>query len=542
MYVAENIARIKGRSYTSVLLMQSYRDQQRRPRRRTLANLSKLPPELVELIRSYCQKKTLARADTLRVIWSRNFAGLAVLDYYWKKLDLDAVLGVVGEPWWPRLKAMIWQRLLDPASKRKLKRWARDSALGLFLELEENYLQENRLYDAMDALLGHWASIEKKLYGRRSQPPELLLYDLTSSYFEGVRVKRARFGYSRDHRSDRRQIVIGVVKDEKGVPLTVELLRGDRADVTTVSQQMLRLKKRFGIEQAIYVGDQGTVSQANLKFLREEQGLDYLICLKRQSMQPLLQRAGESIQLGLFDEKGWQSFAFEGKRYVLCHSPQRGERDRKKRAARLAKGREKLQQLQDQVSAGRLKREQKMVERATRILSETKSGPYFRYWIEKGQFHFQPKDEKIQSEQALDGKYLLVCTRQQLEPPQMVSHYRDLRLVEWAFRVFKSDLEFRPVFHWKDRRVQAHLYLVFLAYWLERQIELEWNEKGFRHRVCEVLRYLNGIRLQKIEMKPLPMPIYRLVDWDPEREQIAQTLGLKKIIEKAIPVSHPEPA
>lgn len=539
MYVAENFSTIKGRTYKSVLLMESYRSA-KGPRRRTLANLSGLPEDLVGLVRSYCQGETLGRVKTLQVEASCGFAGLAVVDHYWRKYGLEGVLKAVGEQWISRLKAMVWHRLFEPSSKRQLKRWARDSALGRFMHLPEGQLHENRLYEAMDALLGHWAGIEKGLYAKREQAPELLLYDLTSSYFEGHKVKRAAYGYSRDHRSDRAQIVLGLVKDEKGIPLSVQLLRGNRSDVKTVSQRIVSLKKRFGIKQGMYVGDGGTVSEMNLKFLRG-QGLDYLVCVKRESILSLLEKAGKPLQLGLFDERGWMSFDYEGKRYVLCHSEQRAERDRNRRAARLVKGGEGLERLAARVKAGRLKDAQKISERATRIVVSTKSSPYFRFEAGEGRFHFEEKREKIEAQEALDGKYLLECSRTDVEPQCLRDNYQDLKFLEWAFREIKSFLEFRPVYHWKDRRVQAHLYLVFLAYWLERQIELDWRAQGVKQRVCSVLRDLNRIRLQQIQIEPLPMPVYRLTNWDQERKKLTDTLQLTDVIQRALPVAEVSP-
>jgi transposase len=420
-----------------------------------------------------------------------------------------------------------------------LKGWARDTALELFLKVSPAELHENALYEAMDALLGHWAGIEKGLYRRREKPPELLLYDLTSSYFEGHKVKRGRYGYSRDHRSDRLQILIALVKDEHGVPLSVQLLKGNRADVGTVVERMISLKRRFGIAQGMYVGDNGTVSAMNLEFLREH-GFDYLVCLERRAIQPLLERADQAVQLGLFDERGWISFDHEEKRYVLCHSGQRAERDRRRREARMAKGQAQLERLQARVAAGRLNQEKKIIERATRILSSTQSSVYFRYEVRAGVFVFHEATEKIQAEEAVDGKYLLECTRTNLDPERIRENYQDLKLLEGAFRVIKSFLEFRPVFHWKDRRVQAHLYLVFLAYWLERQIEIEWQQKGFKQRVCEVLRDLNGVRLEQVQIDPLPMPIYRISNWQ-ERQEVTELLGLTELIYRAVPVGKPLP-
>jgi transposase len=354
----------------------------------------------------------------------------------------------------------------------------------------------------MDQLNGQWVPLEKQLYQRAfPQAVRLVLYDLTSVYFEGKGPAHlATYGHSRDHRSDRPQIILAVATDTEGLPLHVSVLRGNRNDTKTLQGLLHTLRRRLGIAEATFVFDGGMSSRLNLQAM-DEAGLGYVTRLSAATLQNLVAELGLEKQLELGDRQNLLEVMHEGKRYVIAGGPWRQQRDQDRRQSRIAKAQAELERL-----AARKRKQvnvQKLASQVGRALQRLKAHKYFTYRVEaNGQLHWEPKADLIAQEAQQDGWYLLHSNEavEHCSSQQVLGHYKGLLEVEEAFCELKSYLEVRPVHHRRPDRVINHVRLCFLAYWLSARLGGEWRNKGVSEEVPRVLRQLQTVRLGKLRM------------------------------------------
>ena len=402
------------------------------------------------------------------------------------------------------LQAVIFGRILFPCAKLALVEQASGTLLAAACGLcqQSELFDEDDLYEAMDALNGRWVPIEKKLYAEAfQQGVSLVLYDLTSVYFEGKGPQGlGAYGYSRDHREDRPQILLAVATDTQGVPIHLEVLRGNRADTTTLQGLLGTLQRRFGIQQAIFVFDNGMSSTINLEAMRKED-LHFVTRLSSTTLRELIAQLPQDAQPQLWDRTKLLELSVEGKRYVIAGGEYRQKRDFARRTARLEKAERELQRL----AAVRRKKPnpQKLASQVGRKLQQLKAHKYFQYQVdEQGQLQYQKNDELIQSEQNLDGLYLLYTDLEaaQCAKEQVLGNYKSLLAVEDAFCQLKSYMEVRPVFHWRPDRVRNHVRLCFIAYWLCAKLAHEWRTNGEKGEVQRLLRRLQAIRVGTLKI------------------------------------------
>ena len=504
MFVQATKSRRQNRTYVSYLVRESFRTSQG-PRSRTVCNISALPAEVRDLIATALSGKTCVALEQIELTTALNYGGLAVLRDAWQRFGLEKLFADVPQPRERGLlQAMIFGRIVFPCAKLALAEEARGTLLAAACGLcqQSETFDEDDLYQAMDALNGRWVTIEKKLYAEAfGEPVSLVLYDLSSVYFEGRGPQGlGAYGYSRDHREDRPQILLAVATDSHGVPIHLEVLRANRADTTTLRALLGSLKRRFGIEQAIFVFDNGMSSTLNLEAMREEH-LHFVTRLSAATLRELIAQLPHDMQPQLWDRTNLIELTLEDKRYVIAGGEHRQQRDSARRRARLEKAQIELQRL----AAVRRKKPnpQKLASQAGRALQRLKAHKYFQYWVdEQGQLQYQKNDELIQTEQSLDGLYLLHTT---LEPAQyakelVLGNYKKLLVVEEAFCQLKSYLEVRPVFHWRPDRVRNHVRLCFIAYWLCARLANEWQAKGEKGEVQPLLRRLQAIRVGTLKI------------------------------------------
>jgi hypothetical protein len=442
MFVQATKSRRQNRTYVSYLVRESFRTSQG-PRSRTVCNISALPAEVRDLIATALSGKTCVALEQIELTTALNYGGLAVLRDAWQRFGLEKLFADVPQPRERGLlQAMIFGRIVFPCAKLALAEEARGTLLAAACGLcqQSETFDEDDLYQAMDALNGRWVTIEKKLYAEAfGEPVSLVLYDLSSVYFEGRGPQGlGAYGYSRDHREDRPQILLAVATDSHGVPIHLEVLRANRADTTTLRALLGSLKRRFGIEQAIFVFDNGMSSTLNLEAMREEH-LHFVTRLSAATLRELIAQLPHDMQPQLWDRTNLIELTLEDKRYVIAGGEHRQQRDSARRRARLEKAQIELQRL----AAVRRKKPnpQKLASQAGRALQRLKAHKYFQYWVdEQGQLQYQKNDELIQTEQSLDGLYLLHTT---LEPAhyakeQVLGNYKKLLVVEEAFCQLKS--------------------------------------------------------------------------------------------------------
>jgi hypothetical protein len=457
MFVQATKSKRGPKTYVSYLVREAFRTPQG-PRSRTVCNITALPAEVRDLIAAALAGKPCAPLDNLELSEALNYGGLAVLRDAWQRFGLDQVLATIPDAR-PRalLQAMIFSRVLCPCSKLALAEQAQGTLLAAACGLEQatERFDQDELYEAMDALNGRWVSIEKALYREAfPQGVSLVLYDLTSVYFEGQGPRGfGAYGYSRDHRPDRSQVLLAVATDSEGVPLHLEVLRGNRADTTTLRALLSALKRRFGIREAVFVFDGGMSSRLNLEALGKET-LGFVTRLSAGSLREVLATLPQDAQPLLWDRTELIELRVEDKRYVIAGGEDRQQRDRARRQGRLAKAEAELTRL----AAVRRKKvdPQKLASQVGRALQRLQAHQYFDYRVDaQGQLHWEKKVARIEAEQNQDGFYLLHTSLAPAQgtKEQVVSHYKNLLAVEEAFGQLKNYLAVRPVYHWRPDRV-----------------------------------------------------------------------------------------
>jgi len=490
--------------YLTYLVRESFRTPQG-PRSRTICNITALPPQTRDLIAQSLQGQSFVAPESLQLSQAWSFGGIAVLHQAWQQFGLAGIFDFVSNARAAGLlKAMVLGRVLFPSAKLALVDQARGTLLAAACGLDQasEDFDEDDLYAAMDELNGQWVSLEKRLYQQSfPQGVSLVLYDLSSVYFEGQGPRwLSRYGHSRDHRSDRPQVMLAVSTDAQGVPLHLEVLRGNRGDTTTLQGLLATLRRRFGIREAVFVFDGGLSSKVNLAAM-EQLKLQYVTRLCASALDDLLAELPADQSPELWDRTQVMEIVREGKRYVIAGGPWRQQRDQQRRQARLAKAEAELSRL---ASVKRKKpNPQKLASQVGRMLQRLKAHKYFEYKVDdQGGLQWGRRADLIEAEEVRDGLYLLGtnASAEQIPSSGVVSHYKNLLEVEDAFCHLKAYLQVRPVFHYRPDRVRNHVRICFLGYWLTAKLEGLWRQKDQTIEVHSLLRQLQSIRLGRLEV------------------------------------------
>lgn len=508
MFVQTTTCKHGKTTYVTYLVRESFRTP-KGPRSRTICNITALPPQTRELISQSLRGQNCVAGESLQLSEAWSFGGLAILHQAWEDFGLSTIFNFVDNPRTAGLlKAMTLGRVLFPSAKLALVDHARGTLLAAACGLDQatEDFDEDDLYAAMDEFNGQWVGIEKQLF-RCSFPQgvSLVLYDLTSVYFEGDGpAGTSQYGHSRDHRSDRPQVLLAVATDAQGVPLHLEVLRGNRGDTTTLQGLLATLRRRFGIREAVFVFDGGMSSKVNLEAM-DELGLKYVTRLCASRLDELLSNLPSEPSPELWDRSQVMEIVREGKRYVVAGGCWRQQRDEQRRQARLTKAENELKRL---AAVQRKKANpQKLASQVGRALQRIKAHKYFEYAVDQnGHLQWSRRAEVIQSEQIRDGLYLLGTNAgaEQIPSAGVLSHYKNLLEVEDAFCHLKDYLRVRPVFHRRPDRVRNHVRICFLAYWLTAKLERQWRQQDQTIEVHNLLRQLQTIRLGRLDVEGKP--------------------------------------
>ena len=482
MHVAR-VRRVHGeKEYVSVLLRQSYRVGSS-VKHRTLASLTALPETVIDAIERSLRGERLVPADeAFSIRRSLPHGHVAAVLGMVRTLGLPGLLDRRPSRMRDLAIALVAGRLITPASKLATATLLGTTTLGAACGVEG--ADENELYSAMDWLLARQGRIERALAGRHLGAGSLVLYDLTSVYMEGSHCALARFGHSRDHRPDRPQVEFGLLTDARGCPVAVEAFPGNTADPATVEAQIDKLRVRFDLTDIVLVGDRGMLTSARIERLRETGGIGWVSCLRAPAIRGLVE-AGD-LQLSLFDERNLAEITspqFPGERLVVCRNPALALERARKREALLAATEAALAKVAAAVEAGRLRSAAAIGLRAGRVVNAKKVAKHFALDIAEGHFAYRRRTDTIAAEAALDGLYVVrtSVTAERLDAPAVVETYKRLAAVERDFRALKGDdLAVRPIFHWREDRVRAHLFLCFLAAYVRWHLEAAWAPLLFR--------------------------------------------------------------
>ncbi len=481
MHVVTNTRRRGEREYTTTLLRRSYREQGK-VKKETLANLSHLPPELVELIRRHLRGERLVpTADALSIERSRPHGHVAAALAMARRLELPRLLERSPSRERDLCLAMVVGRLLSPGSKLATARSLGRSTLAE--ELGVQGASEDDLYSALDWLAPRQEKIEARLARRHLGGGDHVLYDLSSSYFEGRHCPLATRGYSRDGKRGTLQITYGLLTDAAGRPVAVEVFAGNVHDHETLRSQLTKLRERFGLARVVVVADRGMATRANVEALAASGGTGFITALSAPQVKRLA-RAG-SVQPTLFDEQNLaevESPDFPGERLVVCRNPLVAEERWRKREDLLRATEAELAQISARVGAGRLVDAGEIGMAVGEVVKRFRMKKHFDLEIAPGRFAFARRSEQIAEEAALDGIYVLrtSVSEPELRAPEVVSSYKQLARVERAFRDLKGpDLCIRPIHHRLEGRVRAHVFLCMLALYLECHLRERWRELTF---------------------------------------------------------------
>ena len=374
--------------------------------------------------------------------------------------------------------AMIVGRVIAPGSKLGTVRTLGQSTLAEELRIQG--ADEDDLYEAMDWLLERQDTIEDRLATRHLRDGEMVLYDVSSSYFEGRSCPLAKFGYSRDGKPGLPQIIYGLLCDSDGRPVAVEVFTGELHDDKTLPAQVAKLKDRFGLSRIVVVADRGMVTKANIELLKEADGVDWITALKAPTIKKLA-RSG-IFQPSLFDEQNLGEITdvdeFPGERLIVCRNPLVGAQRARKREELLAATETDLAQIAHRVSAGTLTGADQIGVAVGPALKRYRMRKHFEIAITDTTFTYARKSEPIAAEAALDGFYILrtSLTETDLQTPDVVRAYKNLEQAERAFGSLKGpDLQIRPIHHRLAERVRAHVLICMLAYYLTWHLKAAWK-------------------------------------------------------------------
>jgi hypothetical protein len=474
------VERIPNRtSPPAILLRESYREGDK-IKKRTLANLSDWPAAKIEALRRVLRNQAVAvaAADGLTLVRSLPHGHVAAVLGTLRKLGLDGVLSQGGRQPARAVAlclAMITGRVIDPASKlataRVLDGATANHSLGTLLQL--NAVDEQALYGALDWLIAQQDRIEAALARRHLTKGTLVLYDVTSTYFEGHSCALARYGYNRDGKSGKLQIVFGLLCTADGCPVAVEVFEGNIGDPSTLASQVNKLKERFALERVVLIGDRGMITAARLDETVKPAGLDWITAVRAPAIRSLAE-AG-AIQLSLFDERDLAEITapdYPGERLVVCRNPLLAEERARKRGELLDATEKKLAAIATRVRRAKrpLRGRDKIALAVGRVIDHYKMAKHFVVTITDDALTFTRKAAQITAEAALDGIYVLRTSvdAATLDAAATVGAYKQLAQAERAFRSLKTvDIEVRPIHHRRADRVRSHVFLCMLAYYVE---------------------------------------------------------------------------
>ena len=471
----------KGRVYRSHLLRRSYREDGK-VKNETLGNLSHLSEPLIDIIRRSLQGETFVPlSQAFEVTASRAHGHVQAVTVAMQHLGFASLIASKPCPQRDRVLAMVASRIVAPDTKlATTRRWHTSTLAQDFGVVDAS---EDDLYAAMDWLLERQDTIQKKLATRHLSAGAMVLYDLSSSYFEGSTCPLAQRGYSRDGKPGTLQVNYGLLTDARGCPVGVSVFDGNTADSKTFMPVARRVREEFGIAQVVMVGDRGMISQKAIDAMRQSDGMGWISALKSTCIRALVEQG--QLQLGLFDERNLVELSspdYPGERLVACRNGALAKLRAHKREELLRATEASLAVIGQRVDDGKLLGQDKIGVRVGKIVNKYKVAKHLELHITHNALGWTRRQERIDAEAALDGLYIIRTSvnAQTMDAPSCVRNYKSLAQVERAFRSLKTvDLKVRPIHHRSADRVRAHILLCMLAYYVQWHMREAWRELTF---------------------------------------------------------------
>ena len=483
MHVVTTKRSYKGKTYQAHLLRRSYREG-KKVKSQTLGNLSHLPAHVIDLIRRSLKGETMvSSADAFEAIASHHHGHADAVLRAMRRLGFEQIISSARSRERDLVVGMVAARILEPDSKLATTRWWNTTTLPEILGVTD--ADEDDLYDAMDWLLERQSRIEKKLAARHLKEGGLVLFDLTSSYFEGVMCPLAARGHDRDGKKGKLQVNWGLLTDERGRPVAVSVFKGNTGDPKTLMPQVRKVKEDFGIKTMVIVGDRGMITQTQIDEIKTIDGVDWIAALKPAGIRKLVE--GGTLQMELFDKRNLFEIThpdYPGERLVACLNPELRKMRGHKRQSLLEATKRELTKIQTMVVRGKLKGKgaDEIGVAVGKIVNKYKMSKHVVLNIRDGFFEFHIDEKKVEAETALDGFYVIRTSldKKQASAEDAVRHYKKLTRIEQAYRSLKTiDLKTRPIRHRTEDRVRAHIFLCMLAYYVEWYMREAWRSQLF---------------------------------------------------------------
>jgi len=517
-------SRYKHKVYVTPLVVTSYRDANGVARNKTILSLAKLPSFVVHVIDQALKRgdtqvlEEYVHPDEIHFQRTLTVGPVFVVVTILKQLGIFSLLQAqLTLKQAAIVLAIVVERVISskPLSVMALQRRFAHEPLAFMLDMEKSPALKT-WYGALARLEDKRETILQALYQRNHSPGQVFLYDITSSYFEGDTCPLAEYGYNRDGKSGKKQVVIGIICDERGCPIWVDVFQGNTADQTTVKQQMINLQTQLGVENFTFVGDRGMVTHARIEELKEEgwwERFRYITALTRQEMMALVEEEEHPIQLELFSREQVTEIEDQGTRYALCHNPARMERDRETRERLLHLTQTKLDMIQRNVEAGRWKKKDVIAKRLYTWVNRWGMERFFDVHYEEGEFSYSRREDEIERYAHLDGCYVIRSNvpQEDLDPEDLQDHYKDLKYVEQAFRTMKTtEIHTRPIRHFNEPQVRGHIFACFLAYRVIWELRQRWEpvlrrdpdtQRCEAGSLAEIWRDLESLTLAKTQIR-----------------------------------------
>jgi len=476
--------RKKGKTYSQPWIGYNYRNKNGTPDFRREVSLKEMSKGQVEKIDAALRGDGSSGEPT-----GVEFLGSVGIGGFWAAYRIADELGIIeqigrlNEKFHFPVLCMILDRVVQPLPHSKLSLWESlpGSALARVVAPGGAKVQLYEVYQSLEALYGLQKEIQQSLYNNRETADSMYLYDITSSYFEGYSCPLAEFGYNRDGKKGKKQIVVGLLTDSEGRPLAIEVFSGNTSDQTTVMNKIDDMRKDFGIDEMIFVGDRGMITAARRADLTDDQyeAVKYVSALTRKEFFRFLDDQDHPLQLSLFDREKLIEISHEGIRYVLSFNPEKERKDQRTRLRLIEKTSEKLKMIERNVENNRWKREKVIAKKLHAWLNKWNMARFFDFEYGEGRFSFSQNDEKIKKYEAIDGFYVITSdvVEEKLDTEELRARYKSLIQVEQAFRTMKTtDLFVRPIRHWNPDRVRGHVFLCMLSYLIIWQARLAFAD------------------------------------------------------------------
>lgn len=532
MFIAKSKFKTKsGKIYQSILLRESYRENGR-VKKRTVANLGHCSEQEIKAIElALAHKHNLADLGSLpgavSIKEGLSIGGVWVIYHAAKALGITTALGDSHEG-----KLALWQviaRVLEQGSRLSAVRLGATYAIASTLSLQRGFTEDD-LYPNLAWLADHQEAIENKLFFNNKRNPTLFLYDVTSSYLEGENNELADWGYNRDGKKGKKQIVAGLLADSEGNPVSIEVFHGNTNDVNTFHSQVEKAKHRFGCDQVVFVGDRGMIKSGQIQDLQRH-GFHYITSLTKKQIEKLLKE--DVIKYELFDEAVCE-VTEDSVRYIFRRNPIRAQEIQDSRRAKQQSIENVIEQKNSYLQGHKKAKGQTALKHVTQKIKQLKADRWLSVQLKDRQLILVIDNDALSKEMELDGCYVIKTDVPQGSCNTHTIHrrYKDLALVESAFRTCKSNLELRPIHVRREKSTYGHVFVVMLAYMILRYLDQKWASLYLS--VEEGLRSLNTLTLQEITVGDQP-PFQQIPEPRLQNKKMFEALGSKlpKILAKS---------